>query len=221
MSAPSELTTEVFESTDLLGEIARHAEQRHLVDLASLLAVSKATRKILAPRMEPIKRSLRLFNFGGVARNYSYYQAQGRILVHPNAELRPDCVPGVMLNVKEQPQVRSLNTHRSTWKGRDVVRFLDLFYRQHPERILAWNMDFMPPEELRPAEWREVRAHPAVQSGLVRLVDSDSIPIFYSSSKLWIPQTCYIETVMAYHIRKARQARARRRVRQLRGLLGF
>lgn len=216
---------DMFDSPDLLGLVAGHARHRHLADLAVLRCVNKTARRSLEHVVQSVEQELRMKPRGNAAGSlandlYAVYARQGRLIVFPGAEKHRDFLPGMMLAFKEHPQIVSLSTHRSTWKGAEVVRFLDLFSKQFPDRILAWDVDFLPPPKFRPDDWEQIRAHPAVRSGVVQLVDGINVPVYHPTTRKAYKRTCGMDDVMAHYIRKARQARGRRRERSVLASLG-
>ena len=88
------------------------------------------------------------------------------------AETHRDFWPSLHVIFDEFPDVKIVYLSvRCTWKGPDLVRFLDWFTRRYPNRVLACNLGCLSPRDWYKSHWALAEALPAVKFGVVQLVE--------------------------------------------------
>lgn len=180
-AAAAEVFGAVFDSPELLGIIAGYARKNHVAHLSALHRLNTTTRRTLAHEMAALQK-LRLAPYCKEARVVSNEMlivdtASHHVSLRGLAECNPDFWPALQFAFDDYPGVKILYAHgRCTWKGEDVVRFLDWFTRLYPNRVLACCVGCLSPRALYQSEWAIMRAHPAVQLGVVQLVEDLPAP---------------------------------------------
>ena len=175
-AASAEMFGAVFDSPELLGIIAGYARWNHPADLSALHRLTTTTRRNLAHAMAALQR-LRLAPYCKGARVVSNAMLIvdtefNHVSFRGLAERKPDFWPALQFAFNDYPGVKILYAHgRCTWKGADFVRFLDWFTRLYPNRVLACCVGCLSPRALYQSEWAVMRAHPAVQLGVVQVVE--------------------------------------------------
>jgi len=173
---PLEPVDAVFNSPELLGVVALHASSNHLADVSALHRVTTTTRRNLAHVLLASRWALRLTLAPGgprdIASNYSsIVNMRSRSMTVYNERGR-DFWPSLRITFDDVPNLKFLEAPcRCTWKGPDVVRFVDWFTRLYPNRVLACFLDCLSPRAWYQADWAVMEAHPAVQLGVVLLTD--------------------------------------------------
>lgn len=175
-AASPEVFGAVFDSPELLGIIAGYAQKNHLAHISALHRLNTTTRRNLALVMAAVHK-LRLTSYDKETRIVSNDMvivdtAFQHVTVRGMVERDPNFWPALHYALDEYPDVKILYLPgRSTWKGADIVLFLDLFTRLYPNRVLACSVGSLSPRAWYQAEWEVVEAHPAVKLGVVRLVE--------------------------------------------------
>ena len=175
-AASAEVFGAVFDSPELLEIIAGYARKNHVAHLCALHRLNTTTRRNLAHAMAALEK-MRLAPYHKGARVVSNDMlivdtASHHVTLRGLAERDPDFWPALQFAFDEYPGVKILYAHgRCTWKGADVARFLDWFTRLYPNRVLACCVGCLSPRALYQYEWAVMRAHPAVQLGVVQLVE--------------------------------------------------
>ena len=175
-AASAQVFGAVFDSPELLEIIAGYARKKHVANLSALHRLNTTTRRILAGAMARLQK-LRLVPFHKGARVVSndmmfVDMASHHVTLRGLAEREPDFWPALRLAFDDYPGVKILYAHgRCTWKGADVVRFLEWFTRLYPNRVLACCVGCLSPSALYQSEWAVMRAHPAVLRGVVQLAE--------------------------------------------------
>jgi len=180
---PPEVFSAVFDSPELLDLVASHARWNHLADVSALHRMNTTTRRNLAHVLPAERLKLRLATFGGADPRivFSDIAIADLQLKHISfrglAETRRDFWPSLHVMFEEFPDVKILYMSvRCTWKGPDVVRFLDWFTRRFPNRVLACNLGGLSPRAWYKSHWALPEAHPAVKFGVVQLVEDLPAP---------------------------------------------
>ena len=173
-AASPEVFGAVFDSPELLGIIAGYAQKIHLAYISALHRLNTTTRRNLAHAMAAVHR-LRLTSYGKETRIAANSMVivdtvLHHVTVRGMVECDPNFLPALQYALDKYPDVKILYLPgRSTWKGADMVRFLDWFTRLYPNRILACCVGSLSPRAIYRAEWEVMEAHPVVKLGVVRL----------------------------------------------------
>ena len=185
---PPEVFSAVFDSPELLDLVAGHARWNHLADVSALHRMNTTTRRNLAHVLPAERLKLRLTSFPGadprsppsgiVSNDIAIVDLHCKhVSLRGLAEAQRDFWPSLQVVFDDCPDVKILYTSvRCTWKGPDVVRFLDWFTRRYPNRILACNLGGLSPRAWYKSHWALPEAHPAVKLGLVQLVEDLPAP---------------------------------------------
>ena len=183
---PPEVFSAVFDSPELLELVASHARWNRLADISALHRMNKTTRRNLAhvlpaERLE-LRLTSRLTSLGAntriVSNNIAIVDLHCQhVSLRGLAECHRDFWPSLPLLFDDCPDVKILYISvRCTWKGPDVVRFLDWFTHRYPNRVLACNLSGLSPRAWYKSHWALAEAHPAVKFGVVQLVEDLPAP---------------------------------------------
>lgn len=180
---PPEVFSAVFDSPELLDLVAGHARWNHLADVSVLHRMNKTTRRNLAHVLPAERLKLRLTSFPGantriVSNDIAIVDSHCKhVSLRGLAEAHRDFWPSLHVVFDDCPDVKILYTSvRCTWKGPDVVRFLDWFTRRYPNRVLACCLAGLSPRAWYKSHWALPEAHPAVKLGVVQLVEDLPAP---------------------------------------------
>lgn len=203
VKAPApEAFSAVFDSPELLDLVAGHARWNHLADVSALHRMTKTTRRTLAHVLPAERLKLRLTLYPGadtriMSSNIAIADLQLKhISLRGLAETHRDFWPSLHVMFDEFPDVKILYMSvRCTWKGPDIVRFLDWFTRRFPNRVLACNLGSLSPRAWYKSHWALLEAHPAVKFGVVQLVED--VPA---------PGNKNVHTMMMEYVAKAEKA---------------
>ena len=174
---PPEAFSAVFDSPELLDLVAGHARRNHLADVSALHRMTKTTRRTLAHVLPAERLKLRLTRTSAdtriVSSNIAIVDTHCRhVSLRGLAETHRDFWPSLHVIFDEFPDVKIVYLSvRCTWKGPDLVRFLDWFTRRYPNRVLACNLGCLSPRDWYKSHWALAEALPAVKFGVVQLVE--------------------------------------------------
>lgn len=180
---PPEVFSAVFDSPELLELVASHARWNRLADISALHRMNKTTRRNLAHVLPAERLKLRLTSFsdantrsppsGIVSNDIAIADLHCQhVSLRGLAECHRDFWPSLHVLFDDFPDVKILYTSvRCTWKGPDIVRFLDWFTHRYPNRALACCLACLCPRAWYQSHWALIEAQPAVKLGVVQLVE--------------------------------------------------